>query len=195
MSVKLFKTDWLERLTYMPLGVFLPFWIVVVSIVLWACRSLVFFDFLLAFAGGFLLWTATEYIGHRFFFHLKPSSAIGKRLVFLMHGNHHELPSDKLRNMMPLIVTIPVGYAIFCALHASLGDYGIAVFSGFVTGYVGYDLIHYLCHQHQFRSGIMGHLRRHHLIHHFASPDKNFSVSNTLWDYVFNTKSGSKRSR
>lgn len=94
---------------------------------------------------------------------------------------------------MPLIVTVPVGSLVCGILYLLFGDCGKALFSGFVIGYVVYDLVHYFCHQRQFSSGIMGRLRRHHLVHHFAKPDQNFAVSNTFWDYVFSTKSVSKR--
>ncbi len=51
---------------------------------------------------GVLLWTLTEYLLHRFLFHMKPKDTFeSKARLFLMHGYHHEFPNDKYRLVAP----------------------------------------------------------------------------------------------
>lgn len=47
------------------------------------------------FLGGIFTWTLAEYILHRFVFHWTNDTRWGKRVHFLLHGVHHEFPSDK----------------------------------------------------------------------------------------------------
>ncbi|MXV43508.1 fatty acid hydroxylase [Saccharibacter sp. 17.LH.SD] len=145
-------------------------------------------EFSYLFLAGFLLWTLFEYLAHRFIFHLELSSQLGKYFVFVIHGNHHDQPTDKLRNMMPLVVSVPLALAFWYVGEWWGGRVGTSVFCGFLAGYITYDVIHYLCHQIRFKRGIMARLRRHHNLHHFASAETNYAVSNTFWDYVFSTK-------
>lgn len=188
MTVRLFRNAWLERLTYMPIYVFLPVW---ASIILMVCvyslpQSIV--HFVSFYILGFFVWTLTEYLAHRFLFHFRFSSDLGQKFVFLIHGNHHEIPKDKLRNMMPLSVTIPVSALLWAMAYSVAGRAGTAGFGGFLIGYVFYDFVHYGCHQWGFNRGPFRRLKRHHLIHHYAVPDKNFAVSTTFWDSIFQTK-------
>ena len=61
----------------------------------------------IALAGAFT-WTISEYCLHRFLFHFPARSRLGKWLVFLFHGNHHEDPKDKTRLVMPPAGAIPI---------------------------------------------------------------------------------------
>lgn len=189
MTVRLFKNAWLESLTYMPIYIYLPVWtgFIIALFVESLPQSLTRLVF--AYIIGFSVWTLTEYLAHRFLFHFKFSSEIGRKFVFLIHGNHHELPKDKLRNMMPLIVTIPIAILLWWGAYALAGKAGTAYFGGFLVGYVFYDLVHYACHQWGFTWSPFLRLKRHHLIHHYSVPDKNFAVSTTFWDSIFHTKS------
>src|SRR5687768_6304272 len=63
----------------------------------------------LAVIGGALLWSATEYVLHRFVFHRMSSTPAGRRLYFVLHGVHHDFPTDRTRLVMPLGVSIPIG--------------------------------------------------------------------------------------
>lgn len=55
---------------------------------------------LLFLAGGFF-WTFFEYIAHRFIFHYTAESERAKKIIYIMHGNHHHFPRDKERLFMP----------------------------------------------------------------------------------------------
>ncbi|WP_336945082.1 sterol desaturase family protein [Asaia sp. HN010] len=189
MTVRLFKNAWLESLTYMPIYVYVPVWTSFIVILFIDCLPQSLGQLVCAYVVGFFVWTLTEYLAHRFLFHFKFSSEFGRKFVFLIHGNHHELPKDKLRNMMPLIVTIPIAALLWWTSRALAGKAGIAYFGGFLVGYVFYDLVHYACHQWGLTWSPFLRLKRHHLIHHYSVPDKNFAVSSTFWDSIFHTKS------
>lgn len=47
-------------------------------------------------AAGLLVWSLTEYLVHRFVFHLAGASPAGRRLQFIVHGVHHEAPTTLL---------------------------------------------------------------------------------------------------
>ena len=53
------------------------------------------------FAGGYLVWTLTEYWLHRIVFHFEPDAPIGRRLHWIIHGVHHDHPNDPMRLVMP----------------------------------------------------------------------------------------------
>ena len=58
---------------------------------------------------------------------------------------------------------------------------------GFLIGYLGYDYTHYATHFVRPKTRIGKGLRKRHLQHHFACPDRWYGVSSPLWDYVFRT--------
>jgi hypothetical protein len=149
-----------------------------------------------AFLAGLLLWTAAEYVLHRFIFHYKPHTPLGQRISFLMHGVHHAQPRVKTRLVMPLMVSIPLA-VVFWVLFSVVLSVGLGarwltapMFSGFVIGYVCYDLTHYALHHVQFRGGIGKFLRTHHMRHH-TEWESRFGVSTPLWDYLMGTEPSS----
>ena len=49
---------------------------------------------------GYIAWTLSEYVFHRWLFHTEFPGKIGERIHFLLHGVHHVHPSDPLRLVM-----------------------------------------------------------------------------------------------
>src|SRR5438270_11954554 len=83
---------------------------------------------------GILLWTLTEYLIHRYIFHYEPKTRIGKRLHYIVHGVHHDYPSDARRLVMPPSISVPLAflfYGIFLLIFWQLTP---AVFAGLVFG-------------------------------------------------------------
>ena len=60
-------------------------------------------------------------------------------------------------------------------------------FSGFIFGYLWYDVGHYAFHHFNIKSGYLKYVRKQHMRHHGSTPDKRFGVSNPFWDFVFGT--------
>lgn len=143
---------------------------------------------------GILLWTLAEYLVHRFLFHFPEEYLPDYRFVrvthFLGHCVHHVLPLDAMRLVMPpLLITIIM--APFYLLASLIFPQWLvrAVWSGVLTGYVIYDLIHYASHHFSVdRLPLLSFLKRYHMKHHYKEPSKAFGVSSPFWDYVFKTQ-------
>jgi sterol desaturase/sphingolipid hydroxylase (fatty acid hydroxylase superfamily) len=94
---------------------------------------------------------------------------------------------------MPPVVSIPLAVLFYCLFYLVVGvafgeRHWIApLFSGFVAGYLAYDMFHYSMHHIPMRRGVLRSLRRHHMYHHTQTPDLRFGVSSPLWDIVFGT--------
>jgi dihydroceramide fatty acyl 2-hydroxylase len=142
---------------------------------------------------GFLFWSLVEYWLHRLVFHWQMPTRIGARIHFLIHGVHHQWPRDKYRLVFPPGASIPL-YLLFMALfRVTLGRAGWGVLSGFVVGYMFYDLTHYFLHHITPRTAYGRRLRRNHMLHHFKTPSVRFGVSNMVWDRVFGTRGEAPR--
>ncbi len=138
------------------------------------------------FAAGMFTWTLAEYFIHRFVFHFPAKSERGRRIVYLLHGVHHEFPRDKERLIMPPVPSIILATFFFFLFEAMLGERVFAFLPGFIIGYLTYASMHYAMHLFRPPKGLEWLWRLHHL-HHFKYPDKIFGVSSPLWDAVFGT--------
>ncbi len=198
VPIRLFKSNFLEFFTHIHPAVVAAIWtpVALIALVLgilrkpadisaWAIPGM----FLL----GLFLWTLAEYVLHRFLFHFPARGPRQERIFFLFHGVHHAQPQVKTRLVMPPVVSIPLAlvfYGLFFLVVGVLLKVRFLVgpiFSGFISGYLAYDLIHYATHHFPMRAGVWKWLKRHHMRHHYKSPDKRFGVSSPLWDYAFKT--------
>ncbi len=140
------------------------------------------------FIAGAFAWTFAEYVLHRFVFHYEPKTEWAKRAHWILHGVHHDYPSDAWRLVMPLPFSLPLAVPFYALFYVSFGEaLAPAFMAGFVTGYLVYDIGHYAVHHFPIKGGIWGYLREHHMRHHFKSPNAGYGVSSPLWDYVFGT--------
>jgi sterol desaturase/sphingolipid hydroxylase (fatty acid hydroxylase superfamily) len=146
------------------------------------------------FASGVLIWSLTEYLLHRFVFHWESDTRFGRRFHFLLHGVHHDYPSDKDRLVMPLGASIPLGIFFYALYYFTLGPVvGEPVYAGMTFGYLAYDGTHYAVHHFKQRTRLGRYVRRHHMLHHHADHNGGFGVSSPLWDIVFRTMPSLKR--
>jgi dihydroceramide fatty acyl 2-hydroxylase len=145
--------------------------------------------------GGYLFWTLTEYWMHRIVFHFEPEQGFGARLHWIIHGVHHDHPNDPMRLVMPPSVSIPLALAFYGLFVVVLGSQAPAFGSGFLAGYLAYDMTHYHMHHHIPRTAVGRRLRELHMRHHFQDDTAGFGVSAPWWDLVFGTApSSGKRS-
>lgn len=199
VPIRLFKSATLEFFTHIHPAVVVVIWVPVAVFFLAQAvidrpagmgNAYIPIGFLL----GLLVWTFVEYSLHRFVFHFPARSPWLQRLVYLFHGIHHQQPQCKTRLVMPPVVSIPLAmlfYGLFQLLVDDLLDLPQwlgPLFSGFVVGYLGYDLIHYAVHHFRMNRGFLKSLKRYHMLHHFKTPGQRFGVSSPLWDIVFGTK-------
>jgi len=195
--IRLFKSDVLEWFTHVsPVAVVVIFLPVVLGALAYGAMQWFGYSWLLLpalFLAGLAIWTLTEYLVHRFFFHFEPQSVWGKRLIFLFHGVHHVQPHVKTRLVMPPAVSIPgalLFYFAFAAAFRALGAEALMwpTFAGFTLGYIAYDLLHYAEHHMPMKGPILKFLKRHHMEHHYKTPKARFGVSTSMWDEVFHTE-------
>jgi sterol desaturase/sphingolipid hydroxylase (fatty acid hydroxylase superfamily) len=187
----MFQSDLFEFFSrippWQPPAIFLPIiaWTSYVGLFVAAIHPLAFVGL---FAAGVLIWQLLEYWLHRVLFHYEPSSKIGKRFIWYLHGVHHDWPHDKLRLVFPPAVSVPLAILIWIGCTAVFGEtYRYAAYAGIAAGYLFYDMAHYYVHHFSPRTGLGKALRRYHLSHHFKNPEAGFGVSNPLLDYVFRT--------
>ncbi len=190
-SVRMFKSDFMELFSKVhftvPLYIFVP--------VILALFGFSFFYFNLSvwvvlglMPLGVFLWTATEYLMHRFVFHFVPQSSWGLRLHFVFHGVHHDYPNDSRRLVMPPIISVTLGIFFFSLFTWLIGiALACPFFIGYVLGYLFYDLSHYALHHYNFKSKFWLDLKHHHMYHHYKEPDRGFGVSTKFWDHIFRT--------
>jgi len=198
--IRLLKSDLLERFTHVTPQAVLIIWLPVVAAFLvggalnWPANVSPLWYGIAFLAGVALIWTFIEYVVHRFVFHFRPRNRTQWQVIFLFHGVHHYQPHVKTRLVMPPAVSIPGGLVFygcfFLLLDVILGlPFLVApIFAGTVLGYVAYDMIHYATHHLPVKGPLMKFLKRHHMEHHFKTPDARFGVSTSLWDQVFHTE-------
>ena len=125
---------------------------------------------------------------HRFLFHYHPTSEFGKRIHFIFHGVHHDYPNDAKRLVMAPAVSVPLAVLYYFLFRLLLGEMNVApFFTGFVVGYLFYDMTHYAIHHFTFKSGIWLKIKKHHMVHHYKDHDHGYGVSSKLWDIIFRT--------
>lgn len=199
--IRLFKSNFLEFFTHVSPITVVIIWTPVIAWLLY--RSLQDLKpaqtpayIPLCILSGMFLWTFAEYTLHRFVFHFHPRSTGLKRVVFMFHGIHHAQPQCKTRLVMPPAVSIPMAFVFYGLFYGVVGAWLSSpqwvdpLLMGFMTGYLIYDLIHYATHHFPMRWGFLRFLKRHHMQHHYKTPDRRFGVSSPLWDKVFGTLPG-----
>jgi dihydroceramide fatty acyl 2-hydroxylase len=199
VPIRLFKSNFLEFFTHIsPVAVLIIWLPVAVYFLASAIRGLApgaLWGYIPAgFLLGMFIWTFTEYTVHRFLFHYHAKTPELRRVFFLFHGVHHAQPQCKTRLVMPPVVSIPMAlvfYALFNLVFGLLlaAPHWVApLFSGFIAGYMIYDMTHYATHHFRMRSRYLKYLKRYHMQHHYRTPDRRYGVSSPLWDIVFRTK-------
>ena len=191
-SVPLFKNKFIDFFSrgswYLPLVAYIP---LILFLTVYALFNFDYsvLEYIWCLGGGVLFWTLIEYVFHRWFFHLKLPGRIGQRLFFIIHGVHHDYPNDSKRLVMPLIISFPLGGVFGFFFYMAFGaEVSYLVFSGFLLGYLCYDMMHFAIHNSSYQGSVFLFLKKHHLYHHYKSPRKNYGVTNSWWDFLFGTK-------
>lgn len=189
-QARLFRNQYLEYLTkthplviwgiYTPVIVYMLYFSMVKMGETFSRTALLFF-------AGMLFWTLFEYVMHRFIFHLIPHGERGKKISYVLHGNHHHYPRDRQRLFMPPVPSIILATVIFSLQYLALRDQVFMFFPGFMLGYLMYGTMHYAIHAWNPPFKWMKPLWRNHHLHHYKNEHQGFGVSTTLWDRLFGT--------
>ena len=194
-QARLFKNRYLEYLTKThPLviwGIYIP---LIVFMLYFSASQLTFsiVQISLIFLSGMIFWSLFEYTIHRFVFHFFAESERARKIVYLIHGNHHEYPRDKERLFMPPVPSLLLSSFVFSLMYLvgylfGVSEYIFAFFPGFVLGYLMYGTMHFAIHAWNPPFKWMKPLWRNHHLHHYKNEELGFGVSSTLWDHVFGT--------
>lgn len=186
----LFSNKFLESLTrshpayiygmYLPAIIFMLYYCMV-KLGFTGGRTALFFFF------GLLFWSFFEYLAHRFFFHLNIDHPIADRIIYLVHGNHHDYPRDKQRIVLPPVPSLILSSIIFSFMYLVMGQIAMAFFSGFILGYLLYMALHYAIHTMPPPFRWLKPLWSNHHLHHYKDEHQGFGVSSLVWDRLFGT--------
>lgn len=187
--VRLFRNERLERMTLVTPSAFALTWFAVLAFAIFMSWKVVSVPSSIGLVTlGLAIWTLFEYAMHRFIFHMKLRSKLGRWLMHLTHGNHHVAPGDRYRNMMPPVASLAINGTVWTVFLVLLGHAGSVLFVGFAGGYIIYDSVHYACHQLPMRGPLLKRLRQHHVRHHYIEQDGNYAITAIFWDRVFGTQ-------
>jgi len=136
------------------------------------------------FAAGLASWTLSEYVFHRWLYHL------GFAIARSGHEKHHEDPTAYIA--MPWMVT-PLLFLPpqFVAAWFEV-PYVSSFLGGWFGGFIAYSFLHHSLHHYKSRFAWFRHLQSEHRIHH-ALPETNFGVTMRFWDRVFGTEFTKKK--
>jgi sterol desaturase/sphingolipid hydroxylase (fatty acid hydroxylase superfamily) len=130
--------------------------------------------------GAIFFVSLIEYLLHRYIFH-------GPRQNMAQAGHlmHHGEPKALIGT--PWLLTQAMWWSIACvAVFVLRIPYALSFMAAFITGYVGYAIVHHHIHHHS-RLRWFKQLQIHHNIHH-RIPTVNYGVTSPLWDMVFGTR-------
>ncbi|KAJ9444978.1 Ceramide very long chain fatty acid hydroxylase SCS7 [Diplonema papillatum] len=155
---------------------------------------------LVLFGIGLFTWCLAEYLLHRWVFHLEAGTPASNIFHFFAHGLHHLTPYDETRLTFPPYFTAVLAYMFWnFFMVVSLNHPGhSAMFGGFASGYLAYDVTHFLYHHSdcksygnyefpKFFASYLQCMKSHHNVHHYLNDSCNFGVSSPLLDYAFGT--------
>ena len=137
----------------------------------------------LAFAGwatfGLVSWTLTEYLLHRYVYHVWTS------FLSTGHAFHHKAPRDLIG--VPWWVSTIIIVSVYYGLSLAVPPAVLAVVMAFNwLGYIGYCLAHHGSHHWSFKIPWLREMKKHHLLHH-AHPEYNWGFTTSMWDVLFGT--------
>jgi sterol desaturase/sphingolipid hydroxylase (fatty acid hydroxylase superfamily) len=194
-QAQIFKNQYLEYLTKTHPLVIWGLYIPIIAFMLYYSHAVIGFKIwpvIFTFSGGTFFWSFFEYLIHRYAFHYMAESERAIRIVYIIHGNHHEYPRDKERLFMPPVPSLIISSTFFILFFTiswafRVSGYVFAFFPGFILGYLIYGTIHYAIHAWNPPFKWMKALWRNHHLHHYKNTEQGFGVSSTLWDHVFGT--------
>lgn len=194
-QARIFKNQYLEYLTKTHPLVIWGLYVPIIGFMLYYSYGRLAMgipEMFLLFLGGMIAWSLFEYFIHRYVFHYVAESERAMRIVYVIHGNHHEYPRDRERLFMPPVPSLLIASTLFSIIYAVSWLLGVpgsafAFFPGFLFGYLMYGTMHYAIHAWNPPFKWMKPLWRNHHLHHYKNDHMGFGVSSTLWDHVFGT--------
>ncbi|WP_301924326.1 sterol desaturase family protein [Ferruginibacter sp.] len=194
-QARLFKNQYIEYLTKTHPLVIWAIYLPVIALMLYYSNQVLNIELthvLFIFFSGMFFWTFFEYMLHRFAFHFIAENKRAMKILYIIHGNHHEYPRDRERLFMPPVPSLILSSVIFSIMFFMAKWFIVtenifAFFAGFMLGYLIYGTMHFAIHAWNPPYKWMKPLWRNHHLHHYKNEQRGFGVSTTLWDRVFGT--------
>lgn len=165
--------------------------VVLIGLGAWAAVETLTLFSLLFFVIGLIGFMFSEYLTHRFFFHLKaPQNKLFLKFLKRLHYDHHTDPHDLKLLFLPVWYSLPnLGvFAILFYLATGMLGAALAFGAGLVTMLLVYEWKHYVAHRPiQPTTKFWKWNKRMHLLHHFKNENYWFGVSTPLVDAIFGT--------
>ncbi|WP_301107384.1 sterol desaturase family protein [Sporosarcina sp.] len=145
----------------------------------------------IAFFIGMATYALSEYVIHRFLFHMKtPQNPFLLKWIKRLHFDHHADPNDLKLLFLPIWFSLP-GFSFFAAIFYSITNslqLMIAYLAGIVVYFLYYEWKHYIAHRPvQPRTAMGRRIKKAHLWHHFKNENYWFGVTHTSVDKTFGT--------
>ena len=142
-------------------------------------------------ATGVIVYGISEYVTHRFLFHMKaPKKPFLLKTLKRLHYDHHEKPNDLHLLFLPMWFSIP-SFFITSFLFFSISTNLNATYA-FATGLIGYFLYyewkHFVAHKPiQPVTKLGKEIKKAHLWHHFKNENYWYGVTHTSIDRTLGT--------
>ncbi|WP_404431174.1 sterol desaturase family protein [Sutcliffiella horikoshii] len=170
--------------------------ILIVASIGWQVWTGLTWGLLAVFAFGMLTFMFSEYLTHRFVFHLKPpKSPFLLKMLKRLHYDHHTDPNDLHLLFLPLWYSLPnlsVLAVIFYLIAESWG-LTLAFASGLMMMLFLYEWKHYVAHRPiKPRTRFGKWVKKTHILHHFKNENFWYGVSTPFVDVLFGTLKNEK---
>ncbi|MBS7530074.1 sterol desaturase family protein [Hazenella sp. IB182353] len=143
------------------------------------------------FLVGGIAFAITEYMTHRYLFHLKPpKNKTLHQLLKRLHYQHHEDPENLKLLFLPAWYFLPQFILVGAIAYAILGQWGgtVAILTGVIAYHLYYEWKHYIAHRPIKPLTRWGKsIKRYHLLHHFKNEHYWYGVTNSAMDKIMHT--------
>ncbi|TYS01287.1 sterol desaturase family protein [Rossellomorea vietnamensis] len=140
---------------------------------------------------GLVVFMFSEYLTHRFLFHLKaPENPLFLKFLKRIHYDHHKYPNDLKLLFLPVWYSIPnfaalsaIFYLIFRSVEGTV-SFGI----GLILMLLVYEWRHFIAHRPIKPKTRFGKwVKKTHTLHHFKNENFWYGVSTPFVDALFGT--------
>ncbi len=144
-----------------------------------------------AFLIGMAAYALSEYVIHRFLFHMKtPTNPFLLKMIRRLHFDHHVDPKNLKLLFLPIWFSLPNFIIATVIIYFITTNFQLAI--AFLTGITAYFLYyewkHYIAHKPiQPRTKMGKNIKKAHLWHHFKNENYWFGVTHTSIDKTFGT--------
>ncbi|WP_064093554.1 sterol desaturase family protein [Rossellomorea aquimaris] len=150
----------------------------------------------ITFIMGLIFFSFSEYLTHRFLFHLKPpKNQMMLNFLKRIHYDHHKDPHDLHLLFLPIWYSLP-NFIILCSLFYVIfqnAEYALAFGGGLISMLLMYEWKHYVAHRPiKPRTKFGRWVKKVHVLHHFKNENYWYGVSTPFVDVLFGTLKNEK---